>query len=83
MYPGCDWQAQAAMVIYEVPHFDSEEAEMEKHSTSSTGSTQWVSSKKFKKVKHEYDILLGCTVHHLQASIILCYGHLSCKTKRF
>ncbi|XP_008317974.1 uncharacterized protein LOC103385767 [Cynoglossus semilaevis] len=34
-------RAQAAMVIYEVPHFDSEEAEMEKHSTSSTGSTQW------------------------------------------
>lgn len=36
--------AQAARVIYEVPHIDSEVAEMDKHSTSSsTGSSQWVS----------------------------------------
>ncbi|XP_058480896.1 uncharacterized protein LOC131456516 isoform X2 [Solea solea] len=35
-------KAQAARVIYEVPHFDSEEAEMDKHNTgSSTESTQW------------------------------------------
>lgn len=35
---------QAARVIYEVPHTDSIEAEMDKHSTSSSrGSTQWVS----------------------------------------
>ncbi|XP_050931521.1 uncharacterized protein LOC108882047 [Lates calcarifer] len=35
-------QAQAARVIYEVPHIDSEVAEMDKHSTnSSTGSTEW------------------------------------------
>ncbi|XP_070710949.1 uncharacterized protein [Pempheris klunzingeri] len=34
--------AQAARVIYEVPHTDSEEAEMDKHSTSSSrGSSQW------------------------------------------
>ncbi|XP_033507964.2 uncharacterized protein LOC117272920 isoform X2 [Epinephelus lanceolatus] len=34
--------AQAARVIYEVPHIDSEEAEMDKHSTSSSrGSSQW------------------------------------------
>ncbi|KAG8006298.1 hypothetical protein GBF38_005545 [Nibea albiflora] len=32
----------AARVIYEVPHIDSEEADMDKHSTgSSTGSSQW------------------------------------------
>lgn len=36
--------AQAARVIYEVPHVDSEVAEMDKHSTnSSRGSSQWVS----------------------------------------
>ncbi|XP_034413385.1 uncharacterized protein LOC117747948 isoform X1 [Cyclopterus lumpus] len=35
-------QAQAARVIYEVPHINSEEAEMDKHSTSSSrGSSQW------------------------------------------
>ncbi|XP_071334180.1 uncharacterized protein [Trachinotus anak] len=35
-------QAQAVRVIYEVPHVDSEEAEMDKHSTSSSrGSSQW------------------------------------------
>ncbi|XP_023147297.3 uncharacterized protein LOC111582704 [Amphiprion ocellaris] len=35
-------RAQAARVIYEVPHIDSEEAEMDKHSTSSSrGSSQW------------------------------------------
>ncbi|KAK9524493.1 hypothetical protein VZT92_016884 [Zoarces viviparus] len=35
-------QVQAARVIYEVPHIDSEEVEMDKHSTgSSRGSTQW------------------------------------------
>ncbi|XP_040887790.1 uncharacterized protein LOC121177525 isoform X2 [Toxotes jaculatrix] len=35
-------QAQAARVIYEVPHTDSEVAEMDKHSpTSSRGSSQW------------------------------------------
>ncbi|KAG7496485.1 transmembrane and immunoglobulin domain-containing 2-like [Solea senegalensis] len=35
-------KAQAARVIYEVPHFDSEEAEMDKHNTgSSKESTQW------------------------------------------
>ncbi|XP_070786349.1 uncharacterized protein [Enoplosus armatus] len=35
-------QAQSARVIYEVPHVDSEEAEMDKHSTSSSmGSSQW------------------------------------------
>ncbi|XP_023282934.1 uncharacterized protein LOC111670453 [Seriola lalandi dorsalis] len=35
-------QAQAARVIYEVPHVDSEVAEMDKHSTSSSrGSSQW------------------------------------------
>ncbi|XP_076581604.1 uncharacterized protein LOC143317355 [Chaetodon auriga] len=35
-------QAQAARVIYEVPHIDSEEADMDKHSTSSSrGSSQW------------------------------------------
>ncbi|XP_044040560.1 uncharacterized protein LOC122870442 [Siniperca chuatsi] len=35
-------QAQAARVIYEVPHIDSEEAEMDKQSTSSSrGSSQW------------------------------------------
>ncbi|KAI3376620.1 hypothetical protein L3Q82_017058, partial [Scortum barcoo] len=35
-------QAQAARVIYEVPHIDSEEADMDKHSTtSSRGSSQW------------------------------------------
>ncbi|XP_029310214.1 uncharacterized protein LOC115023402 isoform X2 [Cottoperca gobio] len=34
--------AQAARVIYEVPHIDSEEVEMDKHSTSSSrGSSQW------------------------------------------
>nr|XP_033507964.1 junctional adhesion molecule A-like isoform X2 [Epinephelus lanceolatus] len=34
--------AQAARVIYEVPHIDSEEEEMDKHSTSSSrGSSQW------------------------------------------
>ncbi|GLD64072.1 uncharacterized protein AKAME5_001563500, partial [Lates japonicus] len=33
---------QTARVIYEVPHIDSEVAEMDKHSTnSSTGSTEW------------------------------------------
>ncbi|XP_013872684.1 uncharacterized protein LOC106523706 [Austrofundulus limnaeus] len=33
---------QAARVIYEVPHMDSVEADMDKHSTSSSrGSTQW------------------------------------------
>lgn len=36
--------AQAARVIYEVPHIDSEVADADKHSTSSSnGSTQWVS----------------------------------------
>lgn len=36
--------SQAARVIYEVPHVDSEVAEMDKHSTnSSRGSSQWVS----------------------------------------
>lgn len=36
--------ATAARVIYEVPHIDSEEADMDKHSTSSSrGSSQWVS----------------------------------------
>ncbi|KAM9335432.1 uncharacterized protein ABDE67_020411 [Symphorus nematophorus] len=35
-------QARAARVIYEVPHTDSEEVEMDKHSTSSSrGSSQW------------------------------------------
>ncbi|XP_022607896.1 uncharacterized protein LOC111226878 [Seriola dumerili] len=35
-------QAQAARVIYEVPHVDSEVAEMDKDSTSSSrGSSQW------------------------------------------
>ncbi|KAM4537129.1 uncharacterized protein PAE49_021517 isoform 2-T2 [Odontesthes bonariensis] len=35
-------QAQEARVIYEVPHTDSEVAEMDKHSTSSSrGSSQW------------------------------------------
>ncbi|XP_070849032.1 uncharacterized protein [Chaetodon trifascialis] len=35
-------QAQAARVIYEVPHIDSEVADMDKHSTSSSrGSSQW------------------------------------------
>ncbi|XP_030285606.1 uncharacterized protein LOC115589064 [Sparus aurata] len=35
-------QARAARVIYEVPHTDSEEADMDKHSTSSSrGSSQW------------------------------------------
>ncbi|XP_047242438.1 uncharacterized protein LOC124881006 [Girardinichthys multiradiatus] len=35
-------EGQAARVIYEVPHTDSFEAEMDKHSTSSSkGSTQW------------------------------------------
>ncbi|XP_034532191.1 uncharacterized protein LOC117807193 [Notolabrus celidotus] len=35
-------QARAARVIYEVPHTDSEMAEMDKHSTSSSrGSSQW------------------------------------------
>ncbi|XP_030578659.1 transmembrane and immunoglobulin domain-containing protein 2-like [Archocentrus centrarchus] len=35
-------QALAARVIYEVPHIDSETAEMDKHSTnSSRGSSQW------------------------------------------
>ncbi|KAK5848635.1 hypothetical protein PBY51_006232 [Eleginops maclovinus] len=35
-------QERAAMVIYEVPHIDSEEVEMDKHSTSSSrGSSQW------------------------------------------
>lgn len=35
-------QAQAARVIYEVPHFDSETPEGDKHSTgSSRGSSQW------------------------------------------
>ncbi|XP_067436082.1 uncharacterized protein [Thunnus thynnus] len=35
-------QAIAARVIYEVPHFDSEVADMDKHSTSSSkGSSQW------------------------------------------
>ncbi|XP_024862964.1 uncharacterized protein LOC108239384 isoform X2 [Kryptolebias marmoratus] len=35
-------QVQAARVIYEVPHTDSMDAEMDKHSTtSSRGSTQW------------------------------------------
>ncbi|XP_034712765.1 uncharacterized protein LOC117934844 isoform X1 [Etheostoma cragini] len=34
--------SQAARVIYEVPHIDSEEVEMDKHSTgSSRGSSQW------------------------------------------
>ncbi|XP_056298473.1 uncharacterized protein LOC130211625 [Pseudoliparis swirei] len=41
----CSWrrrQARAGSVIYEVPHIDSEEAEMDKHSTSSSrGSSQW------------------------------------------
>ncbi|XP_034424620.1 tyrosine-protein phosphatase non-receptor type substrate 1 isoform X2 [Hippoglossus hippoglossus] len=33
---------QAVRVIYEVPHIDSEEADMDKHSTSSSrGSSQW------------------------------------------
>ena len=36
--------AIAARVIYEVPHIDSEVADMDKHSTSSSkGSFQWVS----------------------------------------
>ncbi|XP_067436075.1 uncharacterized protein [Thunnus thynnus] len=36
-------QAIAARVIYEVPHIDSEVADMDKHSTSSSsGSFQWV-----------------------------------------
>uniref|UniRef100_UPI0037E735CE uncharacterized protein isoform X2 n=1 Tax=Semicossyphus pulcher TaxID=241346 RepID=UPI0037E735CE len=35
-------RTHAARVIYEVPHTDSEEAEMDKHSTSSSrGSSQW------------------------------------------
>ncbi|KAI4808631.1 hypothetical protein KUCAC02_000682 [Chaenocephalus aceratus] len=35
-------QARTARVIYEAPHIDSEEVEMDKHSTSSsTGSSQW------------------------------------------
>ncbi|XP_034020557.1 uncharacterized protein LOC117505127 [Thalassophryne amazonica] len=35
-------KAKAARVIYEVPHVDSEEVEMDKHSTSSSrGSSQW------------------------------------------
>ncbi|XP_068164478.1 uncharacterized protein [Antennarius striatus] len=34
-------RAKAARVIYEVPHIDSEEAEMDQHSTSSRGSSQW------------------------------------------
>ncbi|XP_068612103.1 uncharacterized protein [Brachionichthys hirsutus] len=35
-------RAKAAMVIYEVPHVDSEEADVDKHSTnSSRGSSQW------------------------------------------
>ncbi|KAM6909498.1 uncharacterized protein FYW49_013337 [Xenentodon cancila] len=35
-------QGHATRVIYEAPHFDSENAEMDKHSTSSsTGSSQW------------------------------------------
>ncbi|XP_036969174.1 uncharacterized protein LOC119027815 isoform X1 [Acanthopagrus latus] len=35
-------RATAARVIYEVPHIDSEEADMDKHSTSSSrGSSQW------------------------------------------
>ncbi|KAK2862667.1 hypothetical protein Q5P01_002200 [Channa striata] len=35
-------QAQAARVIYEAPHIDSEVADMDKHSTSSSrGSSQW------------------------------------------
>ncbi|XP_078132518.1 uncharacterized protein LOC144534460 [Sander vitreus] len=34
--------SRAARVIYEVPHIDSEEVEMDKHSTgSSSGSSQW------------------------------------------
>ncbi|TNN28236.1 hypothetical protein EYF80_061616 [Liparis tanakae] len=38
-------QARAASVIYEVPHIDSEEVEMDKHSTSSSrGSSEWVSA---------------------------------------
>ncbi|XP_075999807.1 uncharacterized protein LOC142993071 [Genypterus blacodes] len=35
-------QVQAARVIYEIPHVDSEEMDMDKHSSSSSrGSTQW------------------------------------------
>ncbi|XP_037333663.2 uncharacterized protein LOC119221715 [Pungitius pungitius] len=35
-------QVHATRVIYEVPHIDSEEVEMDKHSTSSSrGSSQW------------------------------------------
>ncbi|XP_053199564.1 uncharacterized protein LOC128384006 [Scomber japonicus] len=35
-------RAIAARVIYEVPHIDSEVADVDKHSTtSSRGSTQW------------------------------------------
>ncbi|KAJ0006430.1 hypothetical protein NQD34_013703 [Periophthalmus magnuspinnatus] len=34
-------QVQAVRVIYEVPHFDSETQEMDKHSTGSRDSSQW------------------------------------------
>lgn len=41
---GATGSANAARVIIEVPHIESEEVEMDKHSTSSSrGSSQWVS----------------------------------------
>ncbi|XP_051799927.1 uncharacterized protein LOC127532379 [Acanthochromis polyacanthus] len=46
-------RAQAARVIYEVPHVDSEEAEMDKHSTSSSrGSSQWCQVPVYESVEY-------------------------------
>ncbi|XP_074480138.1 uncharacterized protein LOC141760924 isoform X3 [Sebastes fasciatus] len=45
--------ARAAMVIYEVPHIDSEEVEMDKHSTSSSrGSSQWCQVQVYESVDY-------------------------------
>ena len=58
----CVWPtglAQGVMVIYEVPHTDSDMEEMEKHSTyTSTGSSHWASliGVMFKK-KHHTDFI--------------------------
>ncbi|XP_037614006.1 uncharacterized protein LOC119481296 isoform X6 [Sebastes umbrosus] len=46
-------RAQAARVIYEVPHIDSEEVEMDKHSTSSSrGSSQWCQVQVYESVDY-------------------------------
>ncbi|XP_074480137.1 uncharacterized protein LOC141760924 isoform X2 [Sebastes fasciatus] len=46
-------RARAAMVIYEVPHIDSEEVEMDKHSTSSSrGSSQWCQVQVYESVDY-------------------------------